>query len=126
MYINSCQFFLAVPPSVSAIPFGVTFFTKGQDIQISFLIDRASPPVDPSDITWIFNNVELTTSCLDCNDRYNFTEGLLSLNISDLQVIDDGAFTLRARNPAGYDEATTNVTVYGKCLEKVGIHFVME
>ena len=113
---DTISFSPAVPPSVSAIPFEADFFTKGEDIQISFLIDRAFPSVNPSEITWIFDNVELDTSCLDCKARYNFSKGLLSLNITDIQVSDDGPFTLRAGNPAGYDEATINVTVYGECL----------
>lgn len=113
--IKLLLFLFAVPPSVSAITPKVTFF-KGDNISISFLIDRASPVVDPSDIVWFHNGVELNTSCLDCEPRYSFTDGLLILNITDLQVSDDGSFTLRARNPAGYDEATTDLTVYGELL----------
>lgn len=110
------SFFLVVPPKVSAIDSKVTY-TKGQDIQISFLIERAFPLVDASDITWIHNHMELNTSCLDCEPRYNFSEGLITLNITNLQVSDDGNFTLGARNPAGYAEATTNLTVHGQFLE---------
>ena len=106
-------FLLTVPPTVSALEPPMTYI-KGNNIIVSFLTDRAFPLVEPSDITWIHNNVQLNTSCLDCEPRYTFTEGLLTLNITNLQVSDDGQFTLRARNPAGYDEATTKLTVHGQ------------
>ena len=81
---------------------------------LRFAITRASPLVELTDIVWMHNGTRLNITLLELQGRYNFSDDLQMLTISDVQVSDEGEFSLGASNPAGFDSATTNLTVYGK------------
>ena len=81
---------------------------------LRFAITRAAPLVELRDIVWMHNGMRLNTTLLEQQGRYNFSHDLQVLTISDVQVSDEGEFTLGASNPAGFNSATTMLTVYGK------------
>ena len=101
-----------VPPNVTTTQ--EPYHERNATITVQFTIQGAFPPVELENIQWSFQNAILNTSCPECNPRYNFSDDLLSLTIFNLQVSDNGSFTLRASNPAGVHQAEHNVTVYGK------------
>lgn len=86
---------------------------KGDTVVIGFSVDRASPLVTLTGIVWTHNGMELNTTFPQQQGRYNFSDDLQLLTISDLQVSDDGIFSLGAQNPAGLDNAATTLTVHG-------------
>ena len=103
--------------------------TQGRETTVvSFNITRDSPQVKVEDIRWSFKHIGsvdkmfLNTSCtiISCSDtrymRYNFSEDLTTLTISNLQVEDYGNYTLTAGNAAGENSTTVSLTVYGKSL----------
>ena len=103
--------------------------TRGRETTVvSFNITRDSPQVKVEDIRWSFKHIgsedkmPLNTTCtiVNCSDirymRYNFSDDLTTLTISNLQVEDYGDYTLTAGNAAGENSATVSLTVYGKSL----------
>ena len=106
----------AVPPSVLVVSADESQKTpeKGDTVVLRFAITRASPLVELMDIVWMHNGTRLNITFLELQGRYNFSDDLQMLTISDVQVSDEGEFTLGASNPAGFDSATTDLTVYGK------------
>ena len=98
---------------------------KGRETTVvSFVITGDSPQVKVEDIRWSFKHIgsedkmPLNTTCtiVNCSDirymRYNFSDDLTTLTISNLQVEDYGDYTLTAGN----NSATVNLTVNGKSL----------
>ena len=103
--------------------------TKGRETTVvSFNITGDSPQVKVEDIRWSFKHIgsvdkmPLNTTCtiVNCSDtrymRYNFSDDLTTLTISNLQVEDYGVYTLTAGNAAGENSATVSLTVNGKSL----------
>ena len=113
---------IPVPPVLSTKQ--ELYHLRNSTTIIKFTLNRrVFPPVQLKNIQWTFTafpNVSrtLNTSCLECNPRYNFTDDLLSLTISNLQVSDNGSFRLQVSNEAGVDSAVHNLTVFGENLCK--------
>ena len=69
----------------------------------SFQLDCPPPEAKPeANVTWIFNNVTIATS-----GRYTKSSATLS---------DNGTYTCRAENVAGYKESIISVTILGMLL----------
>ena len=81
-------------------------------INLTFTIERSSPPVAVEDIKWTFTSSsnggeeEVISS-----NRSVFSSGYTSLVISNLQNEDEGVYTLTASNPAGVNYSTINLTI---------------
>ena len=112
-------FLSTVPPVVTSISSTNPIYRlRNTTVSIEFSLNsRVFPTVQLSNIQWIYST-EKSSEILDTsssnNPRYNFSSNLLSLIITNLQVADDGNYTLMASNEAGIDTATFNLTVYGK------------
>lgn len=123
-----------MPPTVTSTN-ERSLVTKGNKFDITFDITRSSPIVSVDNIKWEFTSIEsnavpivLNTSCAGinstcyisstCNDtkyqRYNFSDNLQTLIITDAQVSDSGTYRLTATNPAGAQYAEFVLTVQGK------------
>lgn len=100
--------------AVSAAPYHL----RNSTVVVQFALnDRVFPKVQLSNIHWTYtteNGSEILNTSFPASGRYNFSSDLLSLTITDLQVVDDGNYTLWATNEAGISSATYNLTVYGK------------
>ena len=59
-------------------------------------------------MTWVFNNVTITTG-----GRYIVTSNNESLSISGVTPSDSGVYICRAENIAGVTESSVNVTILG-------------
>ncbi len=103
--ITSC----VVPPQVKAID-DLTEVTGvlGNSVVLEFVVDRATPPVTGEDITWFFG------SNLLVNDRATFSSDILSVNISQLEYLDEGVYTLVASTAAGTGSADITLDIQGK------------
>ena len=91
---------------------------RNTTVSIEFSLNsQVFPAVQLTNIRWIYsteNSSKILDTSSSNNTRYNFSSNLLSLTITNLQVADDGNYTLMASNEAGIDTATFNLTVYGK------------
>lgn len=110
---------LAVPPTIPANPSSTKL--RNSTTLITFSIINAFPKVTLNNIQWTYTNYQnisevLNISCTDCYPRYTFSEDLLTLNITNLQVSDYGDYTLQVSNPAGVRSATHRLTVHGVFL----------
>ena len=112
-----------VLPQVTPIesqPIGVeTRDGSPSEIEIGFSISRATPPVQLENITWTY--VDLITmeqfditSLGSNNTKYQLSEDLRMLTISDLNFFDAGLFTFNATNEAGTNSTTLQLVVHGK------------
>ena len=106
-------FLHAVPPVVTSVSTAL-YHLRNSTVSIKFA--RVFPAVQLSNIQWIYTTENgsrfLNTSFP--NTRYNFSSDLLTLTITNLQVADDGNYTLVALNEAGISNATYNLTVFGE------------
>ena len=100
--------------AVSTAPYHL----RNSTVVVQFALnDRVFPKVQLSNIQWTYttkNGSKLLNTSFPASGRYNFSSDLLSLIITDLQVVDDGNYSLWASNEAEISFATYNLTVYGK------------
>ena len=104
------------PPIVSAEA-QLTEVLLGEDFKVVFTISNDIPLVLPSDITWTFTSSlsGLETVLDDSTDRrFDFSSDMLTLTVTSALLLDDGVYTVRARNPAGPSSDYTRITVYGE------------
>ena len=90
-------------------------------IVLSFLIERASPPVYIEDTIWTFigfNNIPQVIKISSKRRKVIFDSPQINLTLSDLKLEDEGLYILNARNPAGTDSAAINLTVEGMHITK--------
>ena len=125
-------FHLLVPPTVTANVVSINETRGRETTVVSFNITRDSPQVKVEDIRWSFKHIgsedkmPLNTTCtiVNCSDtrymRYNFSDDLTTLTISNLQVEDYGDYTLTAGNAAGENSTTVSLTVHGKSM----VHYI--
>ena len=90
------------------------------------LIDSTFPTCEfhVSNIQWMYTtekDSEILNTSFPANSRYNFSDDLLSLTITNLQEVDEGNYTLMATNDAGNNSATYNIAVYGKDIYAVAL-----
>ena len=78
----------------------------GSNLTLSFFITNASPSVTIDNIYWTVNDSTLIPS-----DRYVFSGDLLSFTILDVELYDEGYYTITVSNPAGIDSTTIIVDV---------------
>ena len=106
-----------VPPVVTPVS-TASHHLRNSTVSIEFSLNsRVFPAVQLSNIQWIYttaNGSEILDTSFPNNTRYNFSSNLLSLTITNLQVADDGNYSLMASNEAGIHIATYNLTVFGK------------
>ena len=69
---------------------------------------------------------EILNTSFPANSRYNFSDDLLSLTITNLQETDEGNYTLMATNDAGNSSATYNLAAYSKNIICMQLHYVMD
>ena len=69
-----------------------------------------SPLVLVESIRWTFNDVELVE---DIGGRITFSDNRLSLTITNLNLSDEGVYTLTATNPAGSSSENIFLDVQG-------------
>ena len=69
-----------------------------------------SPLVLVESIRWTFNDVELVE---DIGGRITFSKNRLSLTITNLNLSDEGVYTLTATNPAGSSSENIFLDVQG-------------
>ena len=108
---------VSVPPVVTVMS-TADYHLINSAVVIKFALnDRVFPKVQLNNIQWTYTTEkgsEILNTSFSPSSHYNFSSDLLSLTITDLQVADDGNYTLWASNEAGVSSATYNVTVYGK------------
>ena len=78
----------------------------GSNLTLSFFITNASPSVTINNIYWTVNGSTFAPS-----DRFIFSGDLLSVIIVDVELYDEGYYTITVSNPAGIDSATIIVDV---------------
>ena len=94
-------------------------------VELKFdLIDSTFPTCELhfSNIQWTHTTEkgsEILNISFSPNNRYNFSDDLLSLTIANLQEADAGNYTLIATNDVGKSSATYNLAVYSKgiCMQ---------
>ena len=94
-------------------------------VTLSFQIAEAIPPVQNSQIQWIFSrtlsltssnasNVDITNlTTLNSESQYSFTSDLLSLTISNIVAADKGRYFLTATTIAGFAYSYIDIIVDG-------------
>ena len=79
----------------------------GTNLTLSFFIANASPSVTVDNIYWTFDdNITIVPSSV-----FIFSSDLLSITIVDVELCDEGDYTVTVSNPAGIDCATIAVDV---------------
>ena len=130
---TNCFFLLqtAIPPIVTAVSNGRRDYLRTSNVVLKFdLIDSTSTcelQVHVSNIQWTYTTEkgsETLNTSFPFNSRYNFSDDLLSLTITNLQEADEGNYTLRATNDAGNSSATYNLAVYGKKIIIMQLHYI--
>lgn len=83
-----------------------TVWKKGSSARLQCTV-KGSPELH---VTWFLNDKELST-----NKKYRITfkEGLASLEISDVALLDSGNYTCEVLNEAGCESCSTKLTVKG-------------
>ena len=81
-----------------------------EPVTLQFSIMGDSPLVLVESIRWTFKDIELVE---DIGGRIMFSENRLSLTITNLNLSDEGVYTLTATNPAGSSSESIFLDVEG-------------
>ena len=115
---------IAIPPVVTAVSNARSYLSKSNVVLKFDLNDNTFPTCELhfSNIQWTHTTEkgsEILNTSFPTNGRYNFSDDLLSLTITNLQEADEGNYTLRATNDLGNSSATYNLAVYSKgiCMQ---------
>ena len=103
-------FYILAPPFVQSISPQTISESITRPIVLEFNISGDVPPVSLDNIRWTFNDIELME---DIGGRITFSENRLSLTITNLNLSDEGVYTLTATNPAGSSSASIFLDVQG-------------
>jgi hypothetical protein len=107
---GSVSLTVQVPPTVTPLKVELLGIVN-DSVTLSFVIERASPPVDLNDISWTFTDVKGNISFITPTNRSYFSFDSLNLTLNDLQHSDEGVYTLTAGNPAGVHAASINLSI---------------
>ena len=84
----------------------------GGNVTLMFSLSDDDPPVNTSNIRWFLlegvTSVDITDSA---DERYNFTEDRLSLEIDGLTHTDEGEYTIQTTNEAGISRRSVYITL---------------
>ena len=83
----------------------------GTNLTLSFFIEDASPSVTVDNIYWTIDDITIVPSSV-----YIFSSDLLSITIEDVELCDEGNYTITVSNPAGIVCATVTVDVECKLI----------
>ena len=103
------SFIIGAPVVTSNLTSGVIGLLN-ESITLQFSIIYDSPLVLVESIRWTFNDVELVE---DIGGRITFSDNRLSLTITNLNLSDEGVYTLTATNPAGSSSENIFLDVQG-------------
>ena len=117
--ISLCAVPPTVTPTVSQLIGVETRDGRPSEIEIGFSISQATPPVQLENITWTYVDQitmeQFDIAALASNDtKYQLSEDLRTLTISDLNFFDAGLFIFNATNEAGTGSAILQLMVHGK------------
>ena len=134
MCTNRCSLFqlicvvCTVTAVVGASDHDQVITTSLTSATLSFDITEAVPPVQTSQISWIYSssfsstpsnasNVDITgLTTLNSDSQYSFSSDLLSLTISNILAADDGRYFLSVTTVAGSAYSYIDVVVEGILL----------
>ena len=134
MHTNFFLLHIAIPPVVTAVnvPNARAYLRNTSNVVLKFdLIDSTFPTCELhfSNIQWTYTTEkgsEIINTSFPANNRYIFSDDLLSLTITNLQEADDGNYTLMATNNAGNSSATFNLAVYSKAIYAcMQLHYII-
>ena len=78
---------------------------KGRNITLNFSVIEDEPKVNPEFIHWYLTNETGTLEITSDNQRFNFSEDMFSLVITNLSLFDEGTYTVNATNIIGTGSA---------------------
>ena len=110
MQLNS--YIPVVVPAVSA-PDETIDGLLGDSVTLTITIEDASPPVQPTAITWSFVGQAVPALTIASSPHYEFSENRKELVINNLTYADGGNYTITARNNAGHNYTTLTLRVTG-------------
>ena len=104
-----------VPPFVRPVGPSTVVAIEHQSIQITFEVINAYPVVEPSGITWRFNDATVLTDLTTLNGAtLSFSSDRRTLTISDVTYDIQGQYFFDAFNGAGRGSNYLTVNVEGK------------
>ena len=111
----------AAVPLVTAVSSSPLTGTQGTSVTLQFSVSDDLPSVNSSDIVWRFTPFGSSAMQLNAsNERYIFSDNMLSLTIGGLAVSDEGRYTLEATTIAGSSSATIFLDVQSTRLYFIG------
>lgn len=84
-----------------------------RSLVLSFAVYNASPPVE--DVVWIFVNSSGHHHSISSSgsDKYLFSADLLSVNITFIEISDEGNYSILVQNSAGSSSAAVMIDIQG-------------
>ena len=99
-------------PIVTRVSNEVEIGVKGNNISLTFGISRDVPQVAPdSGISWYLMRNNGSVEMIDAGPRHEFDVTRTSLTITDLNLDDEGTYSLNASNIIGIDSDTVFLDV---------------
>ena len=82
---------------------------RGDAVTISFMLLKANPQIVASDTVWSKDNVPLDYT----DDKYSISMDTLSLTVNNVQLSDQGMYTIYITNKVNSTSSSATVEVFG-------------
>ena len=108
---------ILVPATVTSLTALVLHHTFGDNVTFRFSLSNDDPPVQTTNIRWLFHTLRSTVDITDSSDdRHTLALDRLSFLIDGITHTDEGEYILQATNEAGTRTGSVFLSITGQTL----------